>query len=183
MNAWNWTAKRWLNQVGWMGISGISLLIFSATFYFSAVVPDRTRTAELKQETASLRQRAQMSLAQGGISTSNNTETQLKTFYKFFPATTEKVNVLGKIYSAAEHQNLLLETGEYRYLPDQTNTLSRYQVTLPIKGSYLQIRNFVDEILTEVPSTSVDDISFKRETVNSPVLDARIKLTLFFGGH
>ena len=182
MNAWTWTAKRWLNQAGWMGVTGLSLLIFSATFYLSAVRTDRLRIKELQHESASLRQRAQTALAHGGISTTN-TESQLKTFYQFFPSANEKNSGLAKIYSAAEHQSIMLETGEYRLISDKDSKLSRYQVTLPIKGTYLQIRNFVDEILIEVPSASVDDISFKRESISSPMLDARIKLTLFFGGH
>ena len=183
MSTWIWSAKRWLNQAGWMGVVGLSLLAFSATFYLSAVMPDRARIAELQQESASLRQHAQMTLAQGGINPTSDTETQLKTFYQFFPPASQKVTGLAKIYKAAEHQKLLLETGEYRYIADANNKLSRYQVTLPIKGSYLQIRNFVNEILTEVPSAAVDDISFKRESVSSPTLDARVKLTLFFEGH
>ncbi len=182
MKTWIWAAKNWLLHTGWMGGTGLSLLIFSATFYFSAVVPDHVRIAELQQETASLRQRAQMTLAQGGISTTQNTESQLNTFYQFFPTVDTKNSGLAKIYSAAEHQSLVLETGEYRYIPDPNSKLSRYLVTLPIKGSYLQIRNFVNEILAEVPSASVDDINFKRENISSPVLEARIKLTLFLGG-
>lgn len=182
MNAWMWAAKRWINQAGWMGITGFSLLIFSATFYLSAVIPDRVRIAELQQESISLRQHAHRALAQGGISTTNDTATELETFYRFFPTAKQKNIGLAKIYSAAEHQGLILEIGEYRYISDPNSKLSRYQLTLPIKGSYLQIRNFVNEILAKVPSAAVDDISFKRESISSTTLDARIKLTLFFGG-
>jgi len=181
MNAWIWTVKRWLNQAGWMGVTGISLLIFSATVYLSTVMPDRARIAELQQKSTSLRHQAELAIARGGISSTNNPESQLQTFYRFFPDPSEKTTGLARIYSAAEHQTLLLETGEYRFLSGQNHALSRYQVTLPVKGSYLQIRNFVNEVLIEVPSAAVDDISFKRENISSPVLNARIKLTLFFG--
>jgi hypothetical protein len=176
-----WQIKRWVNQAGWVGITGISLLIFSATFYLSAVMPDQARIAELQQTSISLRQQAHEALAQSNISTTDDMATQLKKFYHFFPADDNKNATLAKIYSAAEHQTLILETGEYRYISNPNSKLSRYQITLPIKGSYLQIRNFVNEILAKIPSASVDDISFKRESIGSPTLDARIKLTLFFG--
>ncbi len=166
-----------------MGITGLSLLIFSATIYLSAVMPERARITELQQESMSLRQHAHQALVQGGISASNDTATQLTKFYQFFPATNHRNAVLARIYAAAEHQGLVLETAEYRYIADPKNKLTRYQLTLPIKGSYVQIRNFVNEILAKAPAAAVDDISFKRESISAAMLDARIKLTLFFGNN
>ena len=183
MNTWMWTAKRMIDQAGWMGVVGLSLLVFSATFYLTAVMPDREHITELQEKSASLRQRAQTALAQGGIRTTDNAQSQLETFYRFFPASENRNADLARIYKAAAHQSLILETGEYRYVSDTNNKLSRYQITLPIKGSYMQIRNFVNEVLTKVPSASVEDISFKRENIGSPTLDARIKLVIFFGGN
>ena len=181
MKAWIWTIKRLLSRAGWMGIAGVSLIAFSGAFYLSTVIPEQKRLEMLNQESTSLRQRAQVALQNGGISKTNNTETQLAAYYRFFPLAIDKNDWLTKIYSAAEHQKLVLETGEYRFITDQNKKLSRYQIILPIKGTYPQIRKFADEILTEVPIAAIDDISFKRESIVATTLDARIKLTLFFG--
>ena len=181
MRSWMWTMQNWLNQAGWLGITGLGLLVFSAVFYLSAVKPDHARIAELQETAVSLRQHAQLTVAQGGITATPDMPTQLNLFYQFFPPAPTKNNGLAKIYSAAQHHAIVLETGEYRYVTSPNSRLARYQITLPIKGSYLQIRSFIDEILTKIPYAAIDDVSFKRENISSPMLDARIKLTLFFG--
>lgn len=181
MKAWIWSVKRLLSRAGWMGILGITLIAFSGAFYLSSVIPEQKRLEQLKLESTSLRHRAQVALNNGGIGKANNTETQLAAYYRFFPHSIDKNDWLAKIYSAAEHQKLVLETGEYRFIPDQNKKLSRYQIILPLKGTYPQIRKFANEVLTEVPVAAIDDISFKRDTIGATTLDARIKLTLYFG--
>jgi len=67
--------------------------------------------------------------------------------------------------------------------PDKTGKLARYQVTLPVKGSYVQIRQFVDQALIDVPVAALDDINFKREAIGATQLEARIKFTLYVGAN
>jgi hypothetical protein len=74
---------------------------------------------------------------------------------------------------------LTLDLGEYSMVQERGSRLARYQITLPLKGNYAQIRSFIGEVLREVPASSLDDIALKREAIGSPLLDARIKLTLF----
>ena len=107
---------------------------------------------------------------------------ELNKFYGFFSGTplTEWLN---KLYAAAAAQQLVLEQGEYRLSSDKTGKLARYQVTLPVKGSYLQIRQFVDQALIDVPVAALDDINFKREAIGATQLEARIKFTLYQGAN
>ena len=172
--------KHELVRTGSVGIIGLSLLIFSAMLHYSATIPARAKTADLQQASITLRQQAQATVKQSDISPSDKTAAQLQTFYQFFPDTDKKTTALAKIYRAAAHQHLLLETGEYRYIHTTENPLGRYQITLPIKGTYLQIQHFINELLIQLPSAAVDDISFKRENSGTTTLDAQIKLTVFF---
>jgi Tfp pilus assembly protein PilO len=104
---------------------------------------------------------------------------QLRTFYEFFPHYSSVPDWLSRINAAAQSTGLSLDLGEYSMVQERGARLARYQLTLPLKGNYRQIRGFIGEVLREVPAASLDDISFRREAIGSQVLDTRIKLTLF----
>ena len=170
--------RRALATLGWPGVMGLLLLVGAAAVYLT-VVQDRTaRLAQLKSESASLKSRIDQA-AKTGIPETGSTE-ELNKFYGFFSGIT-LTEWLNKLYGAAEAQKLVLEQGEYRLSPDKSGKLARYQITLPVKGTYLQIRQFVDQALIDVPVAALDDINFKREAIGGTQLEARIKFTLYVG--
>jgi hypothetical protein len=54
-----------------------------------------------------------------------------------------------------------------------------YQVTLPVKGSYAAVWNFALDSLRAIPFASLDDISFKRDSIGDDKVAARLRLTLY----
>jgi hypothetical protein len=56
--------------------------------------------------------------------------------------------------------------------------LCRYRVRLPLVGSYLQIRAFVEQSLQELPFASLDELSLRREGIASGELEAGLTLSL-----
>jgi Tfp pilus assembly protein PilO len=89
---------------------------------------------------------------------------------------------LGKIHAAARSKGLALRSGEYRLERAADQRFARYQITLPVVGSYAQIRGFVGQVLADVPAAALEDITLRRESASSPSLEARIRLTLYLGG-
>jgi Tfp pilus assembly protein PilO len=176
MKALNWRLRRIAGRLGWPGLLGLVLLGGSALFYVAAVRQEQARLQQAERQAAGLRDRIQQA-ARGGIPLTGSAA-QLSEFYGFFAghAATEW---LDKIYAAAAKHGLTLEQGEYRTLPDKTGKLMRYQLTLPVKGSYVQIREFVDTVLTEVPVAALEDVGFKRENVGATNLETRVRFTLF----
>ena len=170
--------RRGLINIGWPGALGIVLVLLAGGTTLFVVQPKVAQLAALKRENVSLKTRIEQA-AKSGIPETGS-QAQLAEFYGFFSgtATTEWLN---KLYAAAAAQNLALEQGAYRLTPDKTGKLLRYQITLPVKGSYLQIRQFVMQALLDVPVAALDDIDFKREAINASQLEARIKFTLFLG--
>jgi len=55
-----------------------------------------------------------------------------------------------------------------------------YRVTLPIRGTYAQIRRFVGTTLKDMPSASLDALRFKRKGIGDPQLEAQVRLTVYF---
>ena len=170
------TLRRINEILGWPGLLGTILILLAGIMSVTVVQPKHRQLSQLQQQNQPLRIRIAQA-AHAGIP-ATGTADELAKFYSFFdgyPAT----HWLDKIYAAAAAQNLLLQQGEYRMTADPIGKLARYQISLPVEGSYPQIRRFVAQVLTDVPIAALDDISFKRETVGSPQLAAHIKFTLF----
>jgi Tfp pilus assembly protein PilO len=178
MKALAWRLRWAAIHLGWGGMIGLLLLAGSAVGYGVVVRGDEARLRQLESQATSLRARIQQA-ERGGI-TLTGAEAQLAEFYGFF-STAGATVWLDKIYGAAAREGLVLEQGEYRSAPDKTGKLVRYQVTFPVKGSYLQVRRFIDGVLTDVPVAALEDVAFKREAVGSTSLEARVKFTLFLG--
>ena len=170
--------RRAFHHLAWPGVLGVALVLAALLVTLSVVQTKTTRLAELNRERASLKTRIEQAAKSGIPETGSQDE--LARFYGFF-AGTHLTEWLNKLYAAAGAQKLALEQGEYRITPDKSGKLARYQITLPVKGSYVQIRQFVAQALADVPVAALEDINFKRETIGATQLEARIKFTLFLG--
>jgi hypothetical protein len=53
----------------------------------------------------------------------------------------------------------------------------------PIKGTYVQIRLFVEQILLTMPYASLDEIGFKRDAINNSQLDTTLTFSIYTGSH
>jgi Tfp pilus assembly protein PilO len=169
-----------LERIGRAGVIGIALAVFAAAFYFSAVAPVQAERAALRGEAERLQQRLQTGGLAGGGAKGTPAE-QLATFYAFFPPPQSSPEWLGKIHAAAQAKGLVLRSGEYRLERSADQRLARYQITLPVAGSYAQIRGFVGQVLADVPAAALEEITLRRESVSSPTLEARLRLTLYLG--
>ncbi len=169
-----WHASHGLRQLGWVGVAGIGLWVFVLMYYFSAVHPARSRLDELHSEAASLER-----LTRAASGKSASVSDQLSAFHNFFPKSRQSPELLAKIYSAASRLGVALGQGEYRMARDHSGKLLRYEVNFPVRAEYLQIRKFLNQVLSDIPSASLDNVSFQRRNISSPVLDSQIKLTIY----
>ena len=119
------------------GVIGLGVLLFCLPFYFSALAPlekDAARRA-LTAERQRARLPAQPVTVDGAA--------ELARFHGMFPPVQRLGAEVEALYSHARASGLQLQQGEYR-LESKTGALSAYRVTLPVRGSYGQIRQFVD---------------------------------------
>jgi hypothetical protein len=165
------------DRLGPSGVVGCALLAFALAFYFSAIKPLESARAELTAEAARLGERPRA----GGPAEKGTPAEQLATFYAFLPPPQSSPDWLGKIHAAAKAKGLVLRSGEYRLDRTAEQKFARYQITLPVAGSYAQIRGFVGQVLADVPAAALEEITLRRESASSPTLEARIRLTLYLG--
>jgi hypothetical protein len=166
-----------LERLGWPGVVGLGLLAFAVMIAVSALLPLRAEVARLRSEADELQRR----IGGGERAARPQVRDQLATFYAFFPPSGSSPDWLGKIHAIAQAKGVQLASGEYRLERAPSPRLRRYQMTLPVQGTYAQIRGFVGEVLEQVPAAVVEEVSLKRESVESQRVEARVRLTLYLG--
>src|SRR5258708_11618473 len=131
----------------------------------------RYRVAELKSRADSPPRDAEPALP----------ESQLAAFYGQLTTAQQASELVRRLHSHATSAGLALERGEYRPLPDASGKLMRYQIVLPVKGTYPQVRRFLSGAMREVPGLALDGIAFQRETGSSAAVEAQRRFTVFLG--
>lgn len=163
-------------MLGAPGAVGVGLLVFLAAFYFSAVRPEQARLGELHQVLSQAQQRKAQAVARPQSSAE-----KLASFYAAFPGNAQLPDLLGKVFLSAKNQGLRLEQGDYRVIGGAQSALTQFQMTLPVRGSYPQIRKFVDAALEDVPTLSLDSIQFERQKVGDTTVEAKVRLVVYLG--
>lgn len=83
------------------------------------------------------------------------------------------------VLSIAEKTGINLNQAEYKSAFDKNGRYRTYQILLPVKGSYAQIRQFCEKTLMAIPFASLDDMSFKRDAIGNTMLEAQLRFTLY----
>ena len=83
------------------------------------------------------------------------------------------------LFAAAAKTNLNLDQAEYKATFEQNGRFHTYQIVLPVKGPYAAIRQFCEQVLLAIPFASLDQITFKRESITNTTIEARLHFTLY----
>jgi hypothetical protein len=178
MNRMIWIAAQGMRNLGLPGMAGVLLLVFSIAGYVFVNIWENARLEALTREVASEKHSLEISrLNPDGEMTSSGA--QLHAFYEFFPARQKAPNLLKAIYVAAREESVSLTLGEYKFIPGKSGRIGSYQVNLPVKGSYIQIRKFIVKVLNSLPTAALTEFSFKREAVSIGELEAKIRFSIY----
>ncbi len=171
----------WTDALGAAGIVGIGLAVFAAALYASSVAPARDELKRLQAHAA----RADRADRGGGegyahLNATASSAEQLERFQRRLPPFSEAPALVLKLHAIAAANGVVLETGEYQPLRDRNTNITRYQITLPLKASYPQVRLFLAQLLDELPAVSLDEISIRRESIDARAAETRVRLTAYF---
>ena len=171
-----WRLQRAVHAMGWLSIGGVALAIFAAGFILSNVVP-------LQAKATALRDRVQRLEAQTGnqapIIEAGRPDARLAAFYEQLPPVEQAREVVRRLHAQARDAGLVLERGEYRPLPDPSGRLMRYEVVLPVKGSYPRVKRFLSQAMQDTPGLALDAISLQRERGGSEELAVQLRFSVF----
>jgi hypothetical protein len=160
-----------LQRLGAAGVVALGLLCFDAALFFSGVLPARERALAAES-------RLRESAARLPAARTAAARDPLERLLSVFPAPAGIPDELERLFRIAAEQQLQLLQGDYR-LEKQSELLQVYRVSLPLRGSYAQVRAFVAAALNAMPYLSLDSIRFERRSVGDASVETRVKFSLF----
>jgi Tfp pilus assembly protein PilO len=172
-----WWIVRFAPRAGKIGWTACAVLLACAGALAFSLVPAHYEIARLRNEINQMAAQAPRSDAARVEEESPNR--QIARFARLLATSREIPRILATIHRAATANGVVLPEGEFKLIAEQGNPISRYQITFPIKTEYHRTRQFVREALRETPSLALDELSFRRDDANNPVLDTRVRFTLF----
>ena len=180
----SWWLRREASRIGWRGIAGIALLVVAAGLVLFALGPAERKARERRAEVAKLRAdlRAGSVGGAGGTAAPPSKIVQLETYYACFPDASALPDWLGQVHLAAARHGLALDSGQYQLQHPAGARLARYELDLPLRGTYPQLRAFLADVLTKVPAASIEDVLVRRESVANREMEARVRLAIHLGG-
>lgn len=91
----------------------------------------------------------------------------------------EADEALRRIFNAADAAGIELARGDYRLVHETGVGYRTYQFTLPLSGDYPAIREFVAGLLAEEPALSLNSLLVRRDSIETPQLEAILRFTLY----
>jgi hypothetical protein len=168
-----------LRSLGGLGTSGVALLLVAFVLQWALIAPLEEREARLQARLEGLK------VDPGGArgeAIRETPERRLAAFHALFPRLDGVPDQLARLSAAAEARGIVLQSGEYRVEKDEGAALVRYRATLPISGTYAQIRRFVRDVLEAVPTASLDELTLQRDSIGNPRVNARLRFTFWVRG-
>ena len=162
-----------VRTLGPAGVLAIGVLVGCMGFYMSGVAPMQRELAEQRLALERMRTRTPYRPVSAG-----GPEQDLERFYRLFPPANALTDEVERVHRLARRAGLELAQGEYRLEPAGAG-LRPYRITLPVRGTYPQVRDFAAAVLRELPVASLDAVRFERKRAADAELDAQLRITVY----
>lgn len=171
-----WRLRGLARGLDWTLVAAFALIAFNVALYFSVVGPSMVHTEQLRAQATQLRTERER---QPGGTKARDPRAELADFYGALAPRERVPDLLRRLHQIASVQGLAVEQADYRPVPDPGGRLTRYQVTLPAKGTYPEVRRFLAHAGRELPGLALDGVAFQRQLAGDELVEAQVKLTLF----
>jgi len=157
------------HDLGPAGVAGLVLLAAAALFMLLVLQPLEERARDVQTRAAG---RTAAAAPQSGA-----TGEKVAELYRYLDKPEETTDWLAKLYAIGKATGVELQSASYK-LQAGGGRIERYEIVVPVSGSYPQMRDFLKRSLAEIPVLSLDQMSLKRESRNDGMLQAELRLTL-----
>ena len=171
--------SRLSRQLTWEWMACICLVVTVLCFYLFAVIPLDRALDETRQHAAIMQQNFKQIQRSKLESLKQTPSGQLDLFNAYFPNENTSTDTLEKLIEIAVKSGLTATEAQYKLVTSNPGKLLTYQISLPIKGKYPDVLQFVFSSLNQVHNLSLDNVQMQRQKVGDGVLDATLIFTLY----
>lgn len=167
-------------RYGWIWLVTPFALLCAASLHFWWL-PQQVQTAALlSQRLSSLefehKRRRQAPAPVQAISEDVQAVGQLK---RVSYSPTEVSTALQLVQQIARAKGISLVQSEFQTTAEGFAGLKQVQVTLPLRCSYPQLRDFTNTVLRQLPGVSLDQIILKRDNIAQSHAEVRLKISIW----
>lgn len=162
-----------LRRLNWQTQAGLALLVITfilATGLIGAEIKAQQRlNAELAKP-----------IKPSSVTSKKISNTDLtQKFYAMLPENSETDAISERILQLADSMGLEFERAEFNAMQSAGSLLIQHQIKLPVKGSYMQIRQFLNAIFNEQATLALTEMQIHRDDVFNDLVEANLVLTLY----
>lgn len=169
-----------LKRAGWPPFAGVALACCGLAAIFAWLPVQEKRLARIEQEyRRTLAQATAPAPVMPVKAPSSLPHERQAAFYATLAPRTKAPEMVRSVFAQAQKAGLSLAQAEYRMGEDKNGGYLTYQMVLPVKGSYVKLREFIDSVLVENPCASLEEIAFKREGIGAASADARLRFVFY----
>lgn len=156
------------------------LAIAAAAIAVVALIGDLAIVQPMDRQVAA-KQRAVAEMSRPGASRSAAAEgprAQLAAFYGRLPVQAQAPDVVRRLHLAARDAGVRLDHGRYQSTETASSALMRYQIVLPVSGTYPAIRAFIGAAMEDMPYLALEGLEIRRGD-GIPAIEAELRLVAY----
>jgi Tfp pilus assembly protein PilN len=154
-----------IDRIGIAGVAAIGLLAAALFFSNFMVKPLEQRNALLAE-----------SASRKGNTAAPSGE-KVAAVYEYLRKDEDTTDWLAKLHGIGTATGVQMRAATYGTKPAE-GRIVRYEIVLPVAGSYAQIRDFLKRAQAEIPVMSIDQVTLKKDEKKGGALHAELRLTL-----
>jgi hypothetical protein len=164
-------------RLGWPGALGAILILGGVAFLQLVLEPLERRHAALLEEAHQGMHR--VGRQNPGLVRVSARQSKLAAFYGFFERSDALTDHLAKLHALARQAGVEPRLAEYRLAESGRLRLAEYSVSIPVVGSYAEVRAFLENALEQIPVLTLDQVSIRRKRVADHLVEAEVRFTVF----
>jgi hypothetical protein len=187
-----WYGRQCLNALGLWGLIGVGIMLFVGSFFYAKTDIPSNNHLQSSAKQASTRLQVPPSKVVSATSKqekeAEESSSALASLLPLFPEEHRLPSILNQMHQQAKRAQLSIPSADYKWKKLKKNApfsganMVQYEITFLVKGSYTSIRNMLNALLAETPTMALDSLELKRESVSSPITEARVTLVVFLMG-
>jgi len=177
----SWLLAQYNKKLGLFGMLGLAITISCCLIYMLIIVPLKEQLVLVQQQLESAKS-DEMVLASTQKSSVVDITQEIVAFKKSLPQSNTLPQWLSVIDKSALKQGLKLNRGDYKLTRTKQGELSRYEIVLPVAGQYIQIRQFIANVLQQLPALALGEVKITRENTLTSIAEARLVFVMFLQG-
>lgn len=164
----HWKLVHQLRTWGTERVAGIMLLLVAAAIYAYTYHTIEKPYAEATRQV--------LQIQAGAVAKAQ--PTSMNEYVPNLPATGATLASLGQLQKLASESGLVFDSGQFRQ--EKTGNLVRYRISLPVIGTYVDLRSFLAKSLARFPNLALEGLSISREEPGMDGVDAMLQMSFYF---